>query len=156
MKKLENCISLSHKVKIYVPSTINVNESYDNMPIVESVLCNLAKFFGGATSYPAFGAWVTSTGQLVNERITICEASYDNGLSSRDFRNYDECLYKKKTGEFFLQGEGGPMSKYAKSCGNNSWCGGKDIMPLSLEEAKRWVEEFANSDFEEIFGEIEE
>ncbi len=98
MKKLENCISLSHKVKIYVPSTINVNESYDNGPVVKSVLCSLAECFGGATSYPAFGAWVTLTGELVNERITICEAFCDDkGLSTHIDKIYALCKDMKAT-----------------------------------------------------------
>ena len=40
--------------------------------------------------------------------------SRDNGLSYRDFNHVEETLYRKKTGEFFLHGEGGPMTKYAK------------------------------------------
>lgn len=32
-----------------------------------------------------------------------------------DFSYYTETLHQKRTGEFFLFGEGGPMSKYAMS-----------------------------------------
>lgn len=35
----------------------------------------------------------------------ICE--HDNGRSWTDFYFYKECLYKKKTGEFFIHEEGG-------------------------------------------------
>ena len=44
-------------------------------------------------------------------------ASWDNGGGWRDFHHCEETLYRKKTGEFFLFGEGGPMTKYAVSTG---------------------------------------
>lgn len=67
-----------------------------------------------------------------------------------------EELYIKKTKEFFLSGEGGARSKYAEICGQNEKCGGKNIIPLTEVEAKKWIEENANSDFEKIFGQCEE
>lgn len=76
--------------------------------------------------------------------------SYSNG---RDFHNWSEELYQKRTGEFFLYGEGGPMSRYAKSCGDNSWSGGEDIIPLSVGKARQWAEEHLTADqYAEIFG----
>ena len=63
----------------------------------------------------------------------------------------------KKTGEFFLYGEGGAMSKYTKSCGDNSWTGAEEIIPMTEEEARKWVEKHGDGDdYEEIFGEVEE
>jgi len=44
----------------------------------------------------------TETAQLIGS------ASYSNRT---DFRFWSEELYRKKTGEFFLYGEGGPASK---------------------------------------------
>ena len=74
-----------------------------------------------------------------------------------DFNYWEETLYRKNTGEFFLHGEGGPASKYATSVGLNSWGGGERIMPLSLEAAQRWAEEHLDGDeYEKIFGVIEE
>lgn len=68
-----------------------------------------------------------------------------------------EHLYRKRTGEFFLCGEGGPRSRYAKSCGNNCWSSGQDIVPLTYEAAREWTEEHLSSDeYEEIFGEVTE
>ena len=76
--------------------------------------------------------------------------SYSNG---RDFHNWSEELYQKRTGEFFLYGEGGPMSRYARSCGDNSWSGGEDIIPLSVGKAREWAEEHLSADeYGEIFG----
>jgi len=74
-----------------------------------------------------------------------------------DFSFWVERLYRKRTGEFFLYGVGGPMSKYARRVGLNVWSGGEEIRPLSLEEAREWVEENLDADeYEVIFEEIEE
>lgn len=81
--------------------------------------------------------------------------NWSNNRSTRDFSYCDETLFRKKTGEYFLYGEGGPMSKYAVSAGQNSWSGGSDIKPLTFEEARAWAEENLSGDeYEEIFGEI--
>lgn len=68
-----------------------------------------------------------------------------------------EMLYRKKTGEFFLNGYGGPQTKYRKACGNNCWCEGETIIPMTEAEAKNWGEKSLESDeYEAIFGEVEE
>ena len=82
---------------------------------------------------------------------------YDNGYGYGDFNHYKEWLYQKKTGEFFLYGEGGPMTKYSVSCGNNGWSGGEKIIPMTVKAAKEWAEGHLDCDeYEAIFGEIEE
>ena len=74
-----------------------------------------------------------------------------------DFSFWTERLYQKKTGEFFLHGIGGAMSKYARSTGLNEWTGGEEIRPLSREEAREWAEKNLDAEeFEEVFGELEE
>ena len=83
-------------------------------------------------------------------------ASYWNGLGGSDFAHCTETLYRKKTGEFFLHGEGGPMSKYSHSYGNMT-CGGEKIIPLTEDEAKEFVERRCDGDeYEAIFGPVEE
>ena len=83
--------------------------------------------------------------------------AYDNGYSGRDFKAVHEILFKKKTGEYFIYGWGGPMSKYAKSVGCNSWSGSEDITPLTVDEAKAWMEAYASADdYIAEFGDIEE
>ena len=82
---------------------------------------------------------------------------YSNGGGWRDFNHLEETLYKKKTGEFFLFGQGGPMTRYAEAEGQNSWTGGSRIMPMTYEEARKWTEEHLSADqYEEIFGVIDE
>jgi hypothetical protein len=90
----------------------------------------------------------TETAQLIGS------TSYSNRT---DFYFWSEELYRKKTGEFFLYGEGGPASKYSRSTGQNSWSGGEKIAPLTREEAQEWAEKYLDADeYEEVFGRIEE
>lgn len=84
-------------------------------------------------------------------------ASCSHGEGPRDFRYYSETLYCKRTGEYFLAGAGGPMTKYARSTGQNSWSGGEGIFPLTYEEATDWAEhEMDADDYEAEFGKVEE
>lgn len=82
---------------------------------------------------------------------------WDNGKwDDRLYRCCEE-LYRKRTGEFFLYGYGGPGSKYSVSCGNNSWSGSEKIIPLTYEAARKWAEEHLDGEeYEKIFGEIAE
>ena len=81
---------------------------------------------------------------------------WDNGLYG-DFRTCEEILYKKKTGEYFINGSGGALSKYSIACGNNGCCGSSDIIPLTKDDAKIWMETKGNPDnYIKEFGEIPE
>lgn len=74
-----------------------------------------------------------------------------------DFRYLREVLYVKRTGEFFLFGEGGPMSKYREWINDHSWTGGEAIKPMTEQEARAWAEQYLDGDeYEKIFGEVEE
>lgn len=80
---------------------------------------------------------------------------WSNGRSYSDFSFVEETLYQKRTGEFFLHGSGGPMSKYSESHGYNTTCGGEQIMPLTYKEANEWAMEYLDADeYEAIFGKI--
>ena len=65
---------LSKIFKIYVPSTVNVNTAVDNSAAVAGCLSFLSGLFGGATSTPARGAWLSDSAGLVLEDVTICYA----------------------------------------------------------------------------------
>ena len=92
-------------------------------------------------------------GKLYDTDTAKCVGAWSNNRSRRDFSSCDETLYRKRTGEFFLHGEGGPMTKYAQSCGDNTWSGGEEIIPLSAEKARAWAEEKLDADdYGEIFG----
>lgn len=88
---------------------------------------------------------------------TAKEISFASSSSIGDFSSWSEVLYKKRTGEYFLYGEGGAMSKYRTAIDQNSWPGGEKIVPLSLEEAKEWAEKHMTADeYEEEFGAVED
>ena len=78
------------------------------------------------------------------------------GENSRDFHYWEETLYKKKTGEYFLHCFGGAMSQYGVWHGNSGGSG-EHIKPLSYEEAKDWAEEALDGDdYIAEFGDPEE
>ena len=82
----------------------------------------------------------------------------EDSFSNRtDFHHWSEELYRKRTGEFFLYGEGGPLSKYRVQVEMNSWSGGEKITPLTYQEAQKWAEEHLSGEtYEEIFGVVED
>lgn len=95
-------------------------------------------------------------GKLYNTKTAtfLGEYQYSN---SRDFHFLYEALYKTKKGTYFLYGEGGPLSKYVKASGNNSYGGSSEITLMSEKEAKEWAEENISADeYLDIFGELEE
>lgn len=74
-----------------------------------------------------------------------------------DFYFYEETLYRKRTGEFFLHGSGNAASKYAKRVEMNTWAGGEEIIPLTYDAAREWAEEHLEvDDYEKVFGEVSE
>lgn len=82
---------------------------------------------------------------------------WDNGRLYSDFGYMEETLYLKKTGEYFLHGEGGPATKYADYLCENTTSYGEAIIPLDEDEAKSWAEQRLDCDnYERIFGEVEE
>lgn len=83
----------------------------------------------------------TATAQLVGV--------WDNGRQMSDFAYSSENLYRKKNGEFFLYGWGGPFTIYGNDTG---W--GERITPLCYEDARKWAEENLDGDsYIAVFGE---
>ena len=89
---------------------------------------------------------------------TAKEVGYwNNGLLYSDFCYIEETLYKKKTGEFFLYGIGGVMTKYAERTSGGFSSTGKAIIPLTEDKAKKWAEDYLTvEEYEGIFGDVEE
>lgn len=78
---------------------------------------------------------------------------WDNGRFPTDFDYEQETLYRKKTGEYFIHGEGGARSVYAQERGSDGWRGGERIMPCSYDRARKWVESNLTADeYEAEFG----
>lgn len=94
-------------------------------------------------------------GKMYDTDTAESVGEWNNGLlDDRLNRCYEE-LYRKRTGEFFLFGSGGPMTKYAVSLGDGNWCGGEIISPMTVKNAMSWAEEhLSGEEYEKIFGEI--
>lgn len=96
-------------------------------------------------------------GKLYNTETAQEVSSYSTNDSWRDFSHVEETLYKKRTGEYFLFGEGGPASKYARRVESNSWSSGSAIIPLSYDDAKQWAEDHMDADdYMKEFGPVTE
>ena len=94
--------------------------------------------------------------KIINGKVYDTEKARElgsDGGNAGTFQAWSERLYQKRTGEFFLYGEGGPATKYARSVGLNEWSGGEKIIPLDVKAARQWVEEHLDADdYEQIFG----
>ena len=100
--------------------------------------------------------------KIINNKVYDTETAkkrgeWSNGRSHRDLSWCEEALYQKKTGEFFLHGEGGTLSRYIVQRDDNCWVGGERIIPLSVEAARIWAETHLEADeYEAMFGPVVE
>ena len=99
--------------------------------------------------------------KIINGKLYDTDTAKELGTYShsnpRDFNYWCETIYRKRTGEFFLYGHGGPASKYAESCGQNTWSGGSKIIPLNYKASQEWVEKYLDADdYQTIFGDVTE
>lgn len=67
-------MKLKSKVAIYIPSTININQSIDNSEQVKKACVFLSGLFGGCTAVNASGSWISVAGDLIQEPVTIVYA----------------------------------------------------------------------------------
>ena len=66
-----------------------------------------------------------------------------------------EALYRKKTGEFFVFGDGGANTKYARIGRLKNFEPGSAILPMSLEQAKGWaLDRLPKNEYDDIFGDM--
>ena len=83
----------------------------------------------------------------------IADDSYSN---YGDLNYWCEEIYRTRKGNWFLVGEGGAMSKYARAIGQNEVGGGSTIIPLTKTDALAWFEDHTNDSkaFEKYFADI--
>lgn len=99
--------------------------------------------------------------KIINRKLydtsTAREIGYFwNGLGTSDFRSLTETLYQKKTGEFFIHGEGGGLTQYAERYADGRGYG-EQIIPMTYDEAADWAERHMDADaYQSVFGEIPE
>lgn len=66
-----------------------------------------------------------------------------------------EALYRKKTGEFFVFGDGGANTKYARIGRLKDFEPGSAILPMSVEQAKEWaLDRLPKNEYDDIFGDM--
>lgn len=90
-------------------------------------------------------------GKRYNTQTARQLAVLSSNQSPTNFEYWRETLYKKRTGEYFLYGEGGGLSKYAKYHDDGrSW--GEKIIPLTESEAKKWAKDLESKEYKDIFA----
>ncbi len=67
------------------------------------------------------------------------KATYSSDYPRSSFQYYEETLYIKKNGEYFLHGKGNAASPYAEHSYNVKTPGEK-ITPFTYDKAKEWAE----------------
>ena len=91
-KRLKNLFKLSSRLTVYVPATNNANEIIDNKPYVDTCAALLSDCFGGATSSPALGYWLSASKGLIRENTTIVFAyASEADLQTKLDRVIDYC-----------------------------------------------------------------
>ena len=96
-------------------------------------------------------------GKVYNTGTAHKIGTWSNGADRTDFSWVEESLYQKKTGEFFLHGQGGPNTRYAQQLEASHWTGGETISLVSYDSARQWAEDHLTADqYQAVFGEIAE
>ena len=74
-----------------------------------------------------------------------------------DIQYTEETLYRKKNGEYFLHGSGGPASVYRVAAALDGFISGEKILPLSFDQARQWAEnKLSAEEYEAAFGPVQE
>ena len=69
---------------------------------------------------------------------------YENDYEMSNFQWMVESLYRTKKGEWFLAGEGGPMTKYRKISDDGDTYG-EGLEPISADTALEWLKQFGDT-----------
>ena len=79
-----------------------------------------------------------------------------NEPENSDFWEKEE-LYQKRSGEFFLIGQDGAQTQYARFSMSGESKPGIELRPIEPEEASDWAEEHLTADeYEALFGPVAE
>lgn len=64
---LKNSMALNHKITVYVPGTVDASTAGDTSAYVTEAAALMAQYFGGATSTPIRGYWMSEAHGLITE-----------------------------------------------------------------------------------------
>ena len=96
-------------------------------------------------------------GKLYNTDTARQVGTWSNSADCNDLSWVEESLYQKKTGEFFLHGQGGPNTRYAQQLEASHWTSGETISLVSYDSARQWAEDHLTADqYQAVFGEVAE
>lgn len=96
-------------------------------------------------------------GRLYDTYTAKLIARYEASYPVDDYHYYTEALYKKRTGEYFLHGEGNAASQYAKKIDHSIWSAGEALVPLPYDRAVKWAEEHMRVEaYKDVFDEVTE
>ncbi|CAN2049029.1 hypothetical protein GMMP13_720018 [Candidatus Magnetomoraceae bacterium gMMP-13] len=71
VESLVDRLERTHQIKVYIPTTIDIDKSIDTTPFIEKTMSFLGERFGGATSNQADGIWNSEEAGLVSETVYI-------------------------------------------------------------------------------------
>ena len=73
-----------------------------------------------------------------------------------DFGWWEATLYRTpRSGRYFVAGEGGPMTSFARPVNGNMRGHGERVIPMSTEDAREWGEQnLTTEEVEAAFGDI--
>ena len=95
-KRLKEVFKLSSRITLYIPSTIDVDQEIDNISYVDKAARLFADLFGGSTSTPALGYWVSANKGLIKEKTTLVFAyCSDKDLQEKVDKVIDYCIAMK-------------------------------------------------------------
>lgn len=98
--------------------------------------------------------------KIIDGKLYDTETAMEVGTNSHgeisDFHYYEETLYRKRSGEYFLAGYGNALSDYRVQIGVSQWEAGSAIFRMSYEEARQWAEDnLSAEDYMEEFELVE-
>lgn len=97
---------------------------------------------------------VRINGKRYNTKTAWYVDSFCGNDDKGSFYYFYEELYQKRTGEFFIYGEGGAETQYAEHLPDGATRWGCAIRPITKEEAKEWVLAHSrDTEYKLFFGE---
>lgn len=88
-----------------------------------------------------------------NGKVYDIDKAKSCGSNKVDNSDEYEELYRKRNGEFFLYGSGGPNSRYAVFS-NGEWKSGCAIHPITYKAACDWaLKNLSKEEYNRVFGE---
>lgn len=75
MTRLNCFFKLARRVAVYVPGTMGANTEANTSAETESTAALLSECFGGASSMPVSGYWMSAEHGLVTEKTTVVYAN---------------------------------------------------------------------------------